>query len=144
MSVFELSEDFLTIIQLILTTIFLLGAFLIFVGYNISVHNDRNFASAVEIANALMGASCIAEGGGEGPIKGLLVESRIKQLGETITCFDYPDPYSVEIDVYNIQNDWKIKEWKFGTAVGKATVDFPVSVIMESGDVLPGLIKVSV
>jgi len=137
---FELTEDFLKIIQIVIAIIGVLAIFLIFIQYEITVSYSEAERQSTLFGDALMGSKCLAdEDLNENIIKGLFLEDKLNSLSSDPACLK------------NIYNNGKIeisstKSWtiELGSTPNNVKSEFSIAIKLSNGEVVPGRMVVTV
>jgi hypothetical protein len=120
---FEFTEDFLKLLQIALIVVGLLGVFLTFISYNITVVHSETEREAFVLGNAILSSSCITDG-----TKGLFIESKLNTVDPS--CFKY---YQGNI---KINYEGLTKEFNLGGTAKGDTARFNALVKLGSGQIV--------
>lgn len=134
----ELSEDFVKLLQIVVSIIGILALFLIFVQYQVTVIDDDLQKRATLLGDALLGSTCLTDIDLNGnAIKSLFLESKLNGLSSDKNCLTkIYDEGSVRITAG--QTAWS---FLLGTySIGEA--DFAVAIKLQTGEVVSGTMKV--
>lgn len=128
---FELTEDFLKLLQIAFTVVGLLAIFLTFITYNITIIHDEASREAFILGNSILSSDCITDG-----TKGLFIESKLDTVDPL--CFNY-DKGAIEITISETAQTWN---FNLGDAsIGATSPPFDVIVKLDvtgSGEVKIG------
>lgn len=135
----EISEDFLSLIHMVMTIVTLLAFFFIFNSYNVSIVMDRAAANAVVVGNAVLAAPCLTALTQDGyAIRGLLQQDKLEKAEtDGISCVSYP--MAVGMSVRTTDQTFVI-----GVMGGAASTELPAAVRMSDGRVVPATVTIKV
>lgn len=115
---FELTEDFLKLLQIAFTVIGLLAIFLTFITYNITIIHDEASREAFILGNSILSSDCITDG-----TKGSFIESKLNTVDPS--CFNY-DKGEIEITIPETAQTWNFNLG--GSSTGAISPPFNVLV----------------
>jgi len=125
---FDMSENLLTLIQIALVVIGVLGLYFSFIGYNITVQARDVEREAMIIGNFLLSSSCLTYS----DTKSLFDETKLDNMKADSSCLQQQHLFGVVI----VNLDGSSKNWpiEITPIVTGKTADFIVAVRMNSGE----------
>lgn len=124
---FELTEDFLKLLQIAFTVVGLLAIFLTFVTYNITIVHDEASREAFILGNSILSSDCITDGK-----KGFFIESKLDAA--TPSCFNY-DKGAIEITIPETGQAWNFNLGDSSTGVTSPLFNVVVKLDASSNEI---------
>ena len=138
---FELTEDFIKMLQIAFLVVGTLSIFLIFISYDVNVFRDEARREALLFLEGLLTDRCLAVVENNKSIKALFSGDKLDNLEED--CIVYENA-TIQIELLDGTRAWSID---FGPAVPQKdikTEEFNVAIDMGAEGIKPGTIVVSI
>jgi len=139
---FELTEDFIKMLQTAFLIIGTLSIFLIFISYDIDVFNDESRREALLMVEALLTDNCLTVNKNNKPVKALFSAEKLDEVVSDPICLSY-DYGIIEVELL----DGSRESWVIDLGISNKDIKTePFNIAIDLGDdgVKPGKIVVSI
>ena len=136
---FELTEDFIKMLQIAFLVVGTLSIFLIFISYDVNVYRDEARRDALLFLESLLTDRCLTVVENNKPVKALFSGDKLDNLEPDCIHFENA---TIEIELLDGTKSWNID---FGPAVPQKdtkTEEFNVAIDMGTEGIKPGTIVV--